>query len=149
MQTAHPTIRIANAKDALRIRQIIQHSAVCETFFVGQQTAASLRQVSQIVESMRRCSWMLWDGGLVLVVPINPVVAEIHVAVLPEWRGQVAIDACQVIAHMIFTRTGFTLLVGRTPIENRAACMFAQMVGMKHVRETPTAATKLRMASGV
>jgi hypothetical protein len=134
MQATHSFIRVGLPKDALRIRQIIMHSEVAPTFLLDG-IAEKLKQTKDIVASMKRVTWLLWEGGVFVVVPVNAAIAEVHVAVLPEFRGKTALLATDTALHMVFTRTPFTLLLGSTPNTNLPALHFLEHVGFRCLRE--------------
>lgn len=121
------SIRLASPKDALRIRQLITHSQIAPTFLLDG-AAQQLRQVSQIVKSMSRLQWFLWDGGLFMAIPMGSW-ADVHVAILPEFRGKQAIDAAELLIYHMFTRTPCETLIGSTPSDNIAGIEFSRRLG--------------------
>lgn len=130
-------VREAQPKDALRIRQIITHSE-CSSFFDGDEPKKMFGQVNRIVQSMSRVLWLIWEGGVFLVCPIDKRACEAHVAVLPSFRGEQAITAGMIGVHRIFTYTACELVLGRTPIENRAAVVYSHSIGLRHISHTET-----------
>jgi hypothetical protein len=69
----------------------------------------------------------IWGGGLFLIIPVEELVSEVHVYVFPYARGLHAVRAAREVAR-VENEQGVRL-VGRTPLENRPARMFAAMAG--------------------
>lgn len=129
-------IRIAQVEDAPRIKEIMLATGLGEGTGIAQDEFTAAMTVENIVSGMDRMRWLLWEGGLFLVMPISESTYEVHVAVLPEFRGAKAVEAVEQAIGMVFMRTPCVLIVGRTPKANRAACMFAAMAGLRRVRNS-------------
>ncbi|HFD88260.1 MAG TPA: N-acetyltransferase [Gammaproteobacteria bacterium] len=73
------------------------------------------------------------DGELascVLFHPHNSVLYEIHVAVLPRWRGKVALELINKSFSWIFKNTDCVKVIANIPSTNAKAITLAKMVGM-------------------
>lgn len=76
--------------------------------------------------------WHAWvvpgPGGAFLMVPTDrPCELEMHMGVLPEYRGRAAIEAGREVAELELG-AGHRL-IGRTPLANVAARRFAALCG--------------------
>ncbi len=142
-------VKLATPKDCLRIRQIVNHSSVAPTFLVDG-TQDMFKRVSQIQASMRRVQWFLWDGGVFMCIPMGAWV-DIHIAVLPEFRGVRAIEAADVVSYHMFTKTPCETVLGTTPSTNKPGIMFARQMGftplMDHGGKHVSCLTLLRWLS--
>lgn len=132
-EQATVSVRLATEKDAMRISHILRRPEVAVTFS-RENTSPDFADVHNVVASMQNVLWLVWDGGCFLVVPVTKSCFEVHVAILPEYRGSMAYEAAEIAIGMVFTRTECVLLVGRTPLANRPARGFAALCGMKPVR---------------
>ena len=129
-------VSVAGPGDSERICEIMLATGVGEGTGISEATFKKTMTVENVRESFDKMLWLLWDGGLFLFIEISNSTYEVHVAVLEEHRGAKAIAAAQKAMSMVFIRTPCVLLVGRTPLKNRPACMFAAMTGLRKVRES-------------
>ena len=60
----------------------------------------------------------------------SQVLAEVHSCVLPEWRGEPAIQAARDSLAFVFDKTPVKKVITHVPVYNRAALRFAERVGM-------------------
>jgi hypothetical protein len=129
-------VRVAGVDDSERIHEIMHSAGIGPGTGISEDAFNGAMTVQNIRESFGRMTWLLWDGGVVLMLPVSASACEVHVSVLEGHRGLRALMAAEIILSMIFTATPYTLVVGRTPLANKRACRFACMVGLKKVRES-------------
>lgn len=127
-------IRVAQPSDAERIKEIMLATGIGPGTGISEDTFSATMTVENIITSMDQMRWLLWDGGLFVLIPIAATTFEVHIAVLDGYRGSEALRAVETAMNMVFTRTPCVLLVGRTPLANRPACAFATMAGFRKVR---------------
>lgn len=125
-------VRLAAQKDLKRIREIISHPEVAPTFFANHEIAEYLTTMDGLKKSLKRLQWYLWDGGVFLCAPMGAW-CDMHIAVLPEFRGKKAFEACRYVGHRLFTRTPCEYIIGRTPLMNTGALHNAAMLGFKPI----------------
>lgn len=126
-------VRLATKDDAVRIRSIVKHSSVAPTFFLDGLTSDAFSKVRDIHRMMEHGQFYLWDGGVFVCIPQSAWV-DIHVAVLPEFRGSKAVQAAEFVAHRLFTRTPCEMIIGMIPLDNKPSAAFAREIGMQEVR---------------
>ena len=131
-------VRLATQLDAARIQEIMLATGLGPGTGIDENLFKETMTVENVVSSMDRLIWLLWDGGLFLVIPISETTYEVHVSVLDGHRGADALAATETAIGMIFIRTPCVLLIGRTPLANRAGCLFALMSGFHRVRISGT-----------
>ena len=72
------------------------------------------------------------DGGRIgffYLVPQSNTYWEVHVAILPQYRGKVAIEAGKAVVKWFFENTPAKKLVANVPVDNQKAYALARRVG--------------------
>lgn len=134
MNLTSKSVRFASHDDAEKIYSVLMHDSVRPGFF-HEGVPPLLDTVEGVKRIMELGSiWIIWNGGLFLVVPVLSGTAEVHVAVLPRWRGPKALRAAQAAIDLVFTSTPYSMLVGSTRVENKPALSFLNAVGFKTLR---------------
>lgn len=127
-------LRLANKQDALNIRSIAMHRDVAPTFFTDTIAREAFTKLRNIQDAMDSANFYLWDGGFYMCIPMGSWV-EMHVAVLPGYRGAPAIEAGEMLAHSLFARTPCENIVGIISKKNKAALSFSRQFGFQEVCE--------------
>jgi len=70
------------------------------------------------------------EGSVFAFVGYDSHISQIHLGVLPQWRGKVAVQACKECFHWIFEHTECTKIVGFENAANRAAIRFIGLLGV-------------------
>lgn len=76
-------------------------------------------------------TFIVGEGGFVIVRERGNGLAEVDVVIAPAWRGAWAVNAARAVITAIFNSCDVTELVGKTPVENKEAMAFARMIGFK------------------
>lgn len=64
-------------------------------------------------------------------IPRNSIMAEIHSAILPQFRGQNSADAARIAFNIAFRELEYEKIITWCPVDNPAALHLARKVGMK------------------
>lgn len=68
------------------------------------------------------------------LVEFGESIAEVHTAILPQWRGKIAVDAAKAFARWMFeTYQSLQSIQSQVPKPFREAAFFAKMAGMKRI----------------
>lgn len=114
------------------------------------ERATDMNSVSRILNHPKVSKWMLDDctvlpytpdpahmfiinegkTGLVRIEPLNGVTCMVHIATLPEMRGQTVAFVKECL-DWLFENTLFSKVIGMTPECNRAAIVFGKRCGFK------------------
>lgn len=71
------------------------------------------------------------NGTVHIFVPYNENIMHVHIAVLPEFRGKLAIKTLKDSFTWIFENTGAIKIIGFEAAKNKAAIRFIGMLGVQ------------------
>jgi hypothetical protein len=70
------------------------------------------------------------DGSVFIFVPYNEFIFNVHLGVLPEWRGKQAVKACRDAFAWMFANTPCTKIIGFEDTRRRDAIRFITLLGV-------------------
>ncbi len=68
--------------------------------------------------------------GIFILSPCNTICYDAHLAIFPEYRGEMAIRACKEVIHYMFTETSCRKIIAQIPSINKPARMIAKLAGL-------------------
>lgn len=125
IETQELPARLATREDIPEIRRILEHPEV-RSSWPGLTIEGKPWE-----EAFDDILWYIFDGGVFIAEINERWEMRAHAAVLPEARGQKAIDAARFIIDTLFSQTPVSMIEGWTPTSNRAACAFNRALGFR------------------
>ena len=129
----------ASEQDLGQVQMILAHDAVFP--WISEDGDEELR--GSIAERLFHSAavWILLPSpGVCFVIRwLGRILAEVHTAALPDYRGRPALDAARAALAWLWHESPLQALISWVPVTNRAALWFSLRMGFQKVGLVPRA----------
>lgn len=84
-----------------------------------------------VADYMARCTTFLSANCVFFLEPLTASILEGHMVCKPEGRGREALAAARTALSYAFEFMDVLVIIGRVPVEDRAARIFTRLMGFK------------------
>lgn len=118
------------------MRDILAISKVLDDDFVfipinGRPCTVEGETAYTFLSNPGSCVLMPNEGSVFIFVPYSPLIYNVHLGVLPAWRGKQAVRACLDAFQWMFDNTGCCKIIGFESSARRDALRFIGLLGVE------------------